>query len=49
MPLAQASPTAQPRPLRTLDTTIGLDPVQKLTRALAELKAQRSCRCCPPP
>ena len=33
-------PTAQPLPIRSLDATAGADPLEKLTRALAELKAQ---------
>ncbi|WP_174299644.1 tetratricopeptide repeat protein [Caulobacter sp. S45] len=39
---AQASPgsDARPLPARTLDATAGADPLEKLTRALAELKAQ---------
>lgn len=42
--MAQALPSsplgAQPLPIRSLDPTAGQDPLEKLTRALAELKAQ---------
>ena len=37
---SQTVSDARPVPPRTLDATAGVDPIQKLTRALAELKAQ---------
>jgi Tfp pilus assembly protein PilF len=39
-PSAARPAGALPQPARTLDATGGADPIQKLTRALAELKAQ---------
>ncbi len=37
---ALSAPDARPLPVRTLDATAGGDPIEKLKRALAELKAQ---------
>ena len=36
---ALSAPEARPLPARTLDATAGGDPIEKLKRALAELKA----------